>query len=921
MTHDNQENLDEEAEPRTPSTPNSWREMAEKHGHSLEEVKELLPIEWVVAIAADVRLEENGEGRSIGLCPFHDDNNPSLDVYGNGERWGCFACTRGGDVFDFIGEYWELASFGARFEKSLELLQSYKAEAEDWHSIIARAEPAQPVTVAELAAEVQASLDVVEHQTTKPIRDLLDKKGLGSIDLDWIRKQWRLGVTMGGEVLAPYWDREGKLVSLKTRTPQRGGWFTRRGTKLTSLYGEHQLAGKDAEADVWICEGETDTWLASWLLRGRGIALGLPAGAGSRISDEWVELMRDRRVNLIMDADKAGRAAAMRWWTQIHSVAREVLISFPESDLCDSKDPMAVLEAGMLVTEESGFVMERADHRGYMQMTRAGGGQPGEMISNWVFRPTKHIQYLDTHGMPVMDGFEGYFADETRRKVRVSALDFRGAQSLQEWANKNGRVWYGSNRKHVQAVLDTLKSQIPFLKREVAVSVAGLWGEDTAYPVFVLPDEAGGVIGSAQGAEAWSYDGGFSHVEIGSRYWLVDRPGAGMDEEQARACIKALLTLNASDVMTPLIAWLTAAPLRKLLSEFPPMAILGDSGSGKTVMTMAVMRLVYGWRGPEQNLTRTTPHGVIMQSSSTNGLPVWWDEYRRGGRQDTFRAMSQLIRDSWTGSVSQRGGLGDNFSKIEQTAAIAPLLLSGEAAMEERSTIDRVVAIRLSKGGVGDKRSEAALESVLDQIGNGMGGALGRRLIEWQLANLDRLRAAIPAVRDRQDHGVAVLAWGWDMFREFVMEEWNIEVTWDLDSQRVDAQREDADENPEISALLEAVALGAHERSDDPVPVAWEEKDTDGNSSGIVAFRPRAFYQWAYARGYALPGGERATKQMLMDHYGWLTNDKATYTAFAGVGGRHRVEAVRLQGVITSDNAVYRQMQIDALEASMEEPE
>ncbi len=896
----------------------SWREMADKYGKTIEEVKELLPIEWVVAIAADVHLVENGEGRSIGLCPFHDDNEPSLDVYGNGERWGCFACpgTRGGDVFDFIGDYWQLTEFGARFEKSLELLKSYEGEADDWHSIITRAEPVTPVTVAELSVEVQESFDILEQDTTKPLRDLLEKKGLGDLDLDWIRKTWRLGVTRMDEVLAPYWDREGLLIAYKTRRPDMGGWFARKGTKLTSLYGEWQLIGADAEADVWLCEGETDTWRASWLLRGRGIALGLPAGAGSRISDEWVELMRDRRVTLVMDADTAGRGAALRWWTQIHTVAREVMITFPETDLCDSKDPMAVLEGGNMVTEVSNYVLERADHRAYMQMTRAGA--VGEMISNWVLRPTKHIQYLDTHGMPVMDGFEGYFADESRRRVRINALDFRGAQSVQEWANKNGRVWYGSNRKHVQAVLDMLKTQIPFLKREVAVSVAGLWGEDTAHPVFVLPDEAGGVIGSAQGAQAWSYDGGFSHVEIGGRYLLVDRPG-GMDENQARAAVRGLLTLNAPDVMTPLIAWMTAAPLRKLLPEFPPMAVLGDSGSGKTVMLLAVMRLMYGWRGPEQNLTRTTPHGVIMQSSSTNGLPVWWDEYRRGGRQDTFRVMSQLIRDSWTGSVSQRGGLGDNLSKIEQTAAIAPLLLSGEAAMEERSTIDRVVAIRLSKGGALDMRSETALESILDQVGNGMGGALGRRLIEWQLRNLDRLRADIPAVRDRQDHGVAVLAWGWRMFREFVLEEWNIDLRWEMDSSRVDAQRDDADQNPEVTALLEAVALGAHERMDDPVPVAWEEKDTDGNSSGIVAFRPRAFYQWAHSRGYELPGGERATKQMLMDHYGWLTRDKATYVAFGGVGGRHRVEAVRLTGVITTDNAVYRQMQIDSLEASLEE--
>ena len=92
----------------------------------------------------------------------------------------------------------------------------------------------------------------------------------------------------------------------------------------------------------------------------------------------------------------------------------------------------------------------------------------------------------------------------------------------------------------------------------------------------------------------------------------------------------------------------------------------------------------------------------------------------------------------------------------------------------------------------------------------------------------------------------------------------NITLKWDLDASRVDAQREDVEDNPEVAALLEAISLGAHERSEDPVPVAWIEKEAVGEEASIIAFRPRAFYQWASARGYALPGGERATKQLLM---------------------------------------------------------
>ena len=38
-------------------------------------------------------------------CPFHDDSNPSLQLYADGS-WYCFACTVGGTVYDFAARLW-----------------------------------------------------------------------------------------------------------------------------------------------------------------------------------------------------------------------------------------------------------------------------------------------------------------------------------------------------------------------------------------------------------------------------------------------------------------------------------------------------------------------------------------------------------------------------------------------------------------------------------------------------------------------------------------------------------------------------------------------------------------------------------------------------------------------------------------------
>jgi hypothetical protein len=38
-------------------------------------------------------------------CPFHDDTNPSLQLYADGS-WYCFACAVGGTIYDFAGLLW-----------------------------------------------------------------------------------------------------------------------------------------------------------------------------------------------------------------------------------------------------------------------------------------------------------------------------------------------------------------------------------------------------------------------------------------------------------------------------------------------------------------------------------------------------------------------------------------------------------------------------------------------------------------------------------------------------------------------------------------------------------------------------------------------------------------------------------------------
>ena len=52
-------------------------------------------------IGEHVSLAKKGR-EMVGLCPFHDDHRPSMQVSSAKQLFKCFACGAGGDVFKFI---------------------------------------------------------------------------------------------------------------------------------------------------------------------------------------------------------------------------------------------------------------------------------------------------------------------------------------------------------------------------------------------------------------------------------------------------------------------------------------------------------------------------------------------------------------------------------------------------------------------------------------------------------------------------------------------------------------------------------------------------------------------------------------------------------------------------------------------------
>ena len=145
--------------------------------------------EVIERLKQDISLERLAERRGVklkrhgadllGLCPFHEDHEPSLVISPKKNLWHCLgACNTGGTVID-----WVMKAEGVSFRHAVELLR-------DDVPTLATSEPVKQSTVRKLAAPVDRNVDDARtleqvvayyHETLKQSPEALaylEKRGL-----------------------------------------------------------------------------------------------------------------------------------------------------------------------------------------------------------------------------------------------------------------------------------------------------------------------------------------------------------------------------------------------------------------------------------------------------------------------------------------------------------------------------------------------------------------------------------------------------------------------------------------------------------------------------------------------------------------------------------------------------------------------
>lgn len=323
-------------------------------------------VDLVDLVGRQVALKRAGK-QWKGLCPFHEDSNPSFSVSPDVQRYRCWACGESGDVFT-----WVMKTQRVEFAEALRILADMagvkltqrreKREDLSDHRTIMRA--AQEFFRGQLENSAEArgycqnrGLDVealakweigYAPDVGDALGSYLKRKGIKlneARDLFLVEQDASGGYydRFRGRLMFPIRDERGELVAFGGRVIGDGHpkYINSSDTPLYRksrvLYGFHQARDQVAKAsEAVLVEGYLD--VIACHRAGVGTAV---ASLGTALSEDHAKLLKRwcKRVTVLYDADAAGEKAALRANEMLEAVGVEVRVAL----MAEGEDPDTLL--------------------------------------------------------------------------------------------------------------------------------------------------------------------------------------------------------------------------------------------------------------------------------------------------------------------------------------------------------------------------------------------------------------------------------------------------------------------------------------------------------------------------------------------------------------------------------------------------
>lgn len=302
----------------------------------IQEVRSKVDI--VDVIGEKIPLIQKGKN-FFGVCPFHDDTNPSMSVSREKQIYTCFSCHATGNVFQFIMDYEHID-----FREALEILANRAGVALNNIKIKSKNNKNEPLydayrlatkfyqnnmntNLGKKAKEYLASRrlgeDVIKEfeiglslSSMDTLTNLLLKKSYSLASLNQIGLSTDNHDTFINRIMFPLYDISGKVVGFSGRIYENNNLNKYLNTKETPIFKKgltlyhYHIAKEETriKKQVIIMEGFMDVIRASTIGIKNTVAL-----MGTAMTEEQVNLIKRLSPNVLLclDGDDAGKKATL----------------------------------------------------------------------------------------------------------------------------------------------------------------------------------------------------------------------------------------------------------------------------------------------------------------------------------------------------------------------------------------------------------------------------------------------------------------------------------------------------------------------------------------------------------------------------------------------------------------------------------
>jgi len=348
--------------------------MARIPEEEIERIKREISLERLV-LAKGVKLKRHGADL-LGLCPFHDDHEPSLVISPDKNLWHCLgACQAGGSVID-----WVMKAEGVSYRHALELLKAdipsleafpEKPRGRQQGKVAKKTTTAKLPTFLERGAEDEVLLrQVVDyyHETLKQSPEALEylqKRGLHNSEMltrfrlgfanrtlayrlplknrqagaELRGRLQKLGILRDtghehfrGSLVIPVLDEQGRITEMYGR---KVGEHLREGTpKHLYLPGPHRgvwnFEAFKSSKEIILCESLIDA-LTFWCAGYRNVTISYGVEGFTDDHRTAFRAYGTERVFIAYDRDEAGDRAAEKLAEELSAMGIEVMrVLFPK---------------------------------------------------------------------------------------------------------------------------------------------------------------------------------------------------------------------------------------------------------------------------------------------------------------------------------------------------------------------------------------------------------------------------------------------------------------------------------------------------------------------------------------------------------------------------------------------------------------